>query len=79
MALELDVALILPVVLLLVDCKLDSGVDLLTDCPDGKAMGVDDELLNRLFSVSRNEGWDKIVPTSSFTFSSSNCCVPSMS
>ena len=51
--------------LLLVDCKLDSGVDLLTDCPDGKAVGVDDELLNRLFNVSWNEGWDKIVPTSS--------------
>ena len=56
MALKLDVALILPVVLLLVDCKLDSGVNLLTDCPDGKAVGVDDELLNRLFNVSRNEG-----------------------
>ena len=76
---EVDVALILPVVLLLVDCKLDGGVDLLTDFPDGKAVGVEDKLLNRLFNVSRNEGWDKIVPTSSFTFPSSNCCAPSMS
>ena len=76
---EVDVALILPVVLLLVDCKLDGGVDLLTDCADGKAVGVEDELLNRLFNVSWNKGWDKIVPTSSSTFPSSNCCAPSMS